>query len=50
MGNYGLMDLGSAPPFLTRNVTTKNIAKALDKEEFAKVYRHLSSQGLGFRV
>ena len=37
LGSYGSSDVGLAPPLLTKNVTTGNIALALAKEEYAKV-------------
>ncbi|CDJ42715.1 glutamyl-tRNA synthetase, putative [Eimeria tenella] len=36
LGNYGVTETGMSLPFLTKNVTTSNIAKALHNEEYAK--------------
>ncbi|KAL8436478.1 hypothetical protein ACSSS7_001684 [Eimeria intestinalis] len=38
LGSYGASDVGHAPPLLTKNVTTGNIALALAKEEYAKAF------------
>ncbi|KAL8449175.1 hypothetical protein Emag_003695 [Eimeria magna] len=38
VGSYGTSDVGHAPPLMTKNVTTGNIALALSKEEYAKAF------------
>ncbi|KAL8451947.1 hypothetical protein Emed_001682 [Eimeria media] len=38
LGSYGTSDVGHAPPLMTKNVTTGNIALALSKEEYAKAF------------
>ncbi|XP_026189941.1 periodic tryptophan protein 2 homolog [Cyclospora cayetanensis] len=37
IGNFGSSEIGRAPPLLTRQVTSANIYKALNSQEYAKV-------------
>ncbi|OEH77363.1 periodic tryptophan protein [Cyclospora cayetanensis] len=38
IGNFGSSEIGRAPPLLTRQVTSANIYKALNSQEYAKAF------------